>query len=88
MRTGALDRLDDVVEAPDSSRVGVNVRVTDQLVHDLLLSAPVIAETPEMRNDEVDLRVLWGDHFNHEGLANHVHEDREPKRLRGFANLS
>ena len=54
------------------------IRVDVGEFHDLfnktLLCAVVIGETTEMRDDEIDVRILRGKHVHHFRLAKHIHQ--------------
>ena len=60
-RSRAFHRLDEVIEPPHPRGVGVEVRVSDELVDDGLVGPPVVGEAPEMGDDERDVGVLRRD---------------------------
>ena len=54
--------------------VGVHVRISHELIDDLLLSLPIIAKAAQVGDNEIDRRVLWGEHLDDRRLINHVHQ--------------
>jgi hypothetical protein len=59
-----------------------------KLVHYLLVRTPVIGEAAEMRNDEVNVPVLRGQHFDYRRTAGDINEQRQAKGPGGLADLS
>ena len=58
------------------------------MVDQSLLGPPVIGEAPEVRNDEVDVRILAGQQLDDRHLAHHVVEDRNREQPRDLADLA
>ena len=69
-----FDRLDNVIELAHSRRVGEHIRVTSQLVSDLLMRAEIIGVAAQVRNDEIDVGVLRRDHVDDLGAAGDIDE--------------
>jgi hypothetical protein len=59
----------------------------DELIYNLLMSFPIIAETTQVRNDEVDIRVLRRQHFDDVGLTRNIDEQGQAKCLCSFAQF-
>ena len=69
-RPRSPDGLLEQVEAADARRVGVNIRMLDELIDEGDLCPPVVGEAPEVRNDEPHMRIFGRDqldrrHFPH-----------------------
>src|SRR5579883_1182743 len=86
--TGALDGFYDVIETPHAGGVCIYVGIADQLVDDALLRFPVVRKTSQVRDDEVHIGILRGQHVYDMGLSDHVNQDRESKGFRGIAQLA
>src|SRR5499426_453644 len=88
-RPGAFDRLDDIIKTAHARRVGVNVGQANELIHYLLLRAPVVHKTAQARDDEVYVRVFRRQQINDVSSADHVHQHRNsqpPNRVTDFAS--
>ena len=88
MGSNATNCLDDVVEAPYTGRVGENIGKTNQLINYLLLSAPVVHKTPQMRNDKIDIGKLGRKQLNQVGAANNIDQHGDAKLLNRFTDLT
>src|SRR5262249_2082762 len=88
-RPGAFDRLDDIIKTAHARRVGVNVGQADELIHYLLLRAPVVHKAAQVRDDEVYVRVFGRQQINDVSSADYVHQHRNsqpPNRVTDFAS--
>jgi hypothetical protein len=56
---GSLDSLFEKIESSNAGCVGKNIRMPDEVIDQCELSFPFIAETTEMRNYKVDVRVFF-----------------------------
>ena len=62
VRSCAFHCLDYVVESAYRRGVGIDIRISDELIDNLLLGSPIIAETAQVWNDEVHVRILRRQH--------------------------
>jgi hypothetical protein len=53
LRASSFNGLHDVIKTPNARGIRENVWIAYQLIDDLLLSAPIIAEAAQMRDNEV-----------------------------------
>src|SRR5262249_28073289 len=52
------------------------------------MGSPVIAETPQVRNDEAHIRILAGEQLDRGNLPDYVIQHRQRKGAGNFANLT
>ena len=86
--SGPSDRLNDVVKPAHACRIGENVRMTHQLIDNLLLRPPIVQKASQMRNDEVDVAILGCEQFDNVGTARNVDEHRNAKRSDGLTHFA
>ena len=86
-RSGALERLFEDVETPNRRRVRVDIGMPRQRIDEGLLRRPVVRETPKMRKDEIDVRILVGEQLGDRHLAGRIVEHRQPELAGGAADL-
>jgi hypothetical protein len=87
-RTADAHRLDEEVEAPDTGCVCVEVGESRQEANEGGLCAPVIGKRPEVRNDEIDGRVLRRKEGNTRDVSHHIVEYRDRKVAGDLANVA
>jgi len=75
-RSGAANGLYDIVEATNPRSVGINVGVPYQLINDLLHRPEVIGKAAQMRDDEIDVAILRGEHLDMPGLSANIDQHR------------
>ena len=85
---GPFNRLDQQVEAANAGGVRINVGVTRQRIDKSVLCPPVIGEAAQVRDNEVNLRVLPGQQFADRDLAHHIVQHRQPITLRHLTNFA
>src|SRR6478752_4813021 len=76
MGTSPANSLNNKIEATDAGSIRVDVRKSDELIDDLLLSSPIVREAAKVRNDEVNVRVLGREQLYQIGSPDDVHEHR------------
>ena len=77
-RSGAPHRLSEQIEAAHARGVGENIGMAHKWIDQGQLRAPVVRETPEMRDDEGYVRVFGGEQFDGRDFAHHIVEHRQP----------
>jgi hypothetical protein len=85
---GAPHSLEQEIEAPDPCRVRVDVVMSYQLIDQSAVSAPVVRETAEMRDDEVDIGILGREQFDDGDLTHDVIENRNTMSAGSEADLA
>src|SRR6476646_8420758 len=58
------------------------------MINHLLVRFPVVSKASKMSDDEIDVRILRGEHVYDLWTANDVHEYRKPKPPGGFTHLA
>ena len=64
VRAGAFDSLDQAIPVAYATCVGVDIGETAELINELHVSHPIIGKAPQVRNDEIQVGILGGQHFN------------------------
>src|SRR5260370_31980688 len=85
--SGPGDGLHDVIEAPYPRCIRIDIGIAHELIHDLLLRPPIVAEAAEMRDDEIDVGVARSHHVNHKGLSGHIEEYRQAEGPPGLVHF-
>ena len=88
VRAPALDGFDDVVELADAGSIRVDVGMLGKLAADVFMGAPFVGETAQVRDDEVHVAVLRGDHVDDFGFADDVDQKWNTKSAGSFADLA
>jgi len=76
------------IKTPHAGSIGMNVWMAYQVIDQGKLRTPVIRETSQMRNDEVDIRIFFGEQLDHRYLTGDVVEHRQRELPRALANLA
>jgi hypothetical protein len=80
--------LNDIVESPDTRRIGINVGESHKLVDEALVGPPLIAETAKMRNYKIHISVFRREHVHKFRSTSDIHEQRHAKDSRHFTDLA
>jgi len=78
-RACAHDRFDEVIESTGAGRVRVDVRMPDELIDERHVSTPVVAETGEVRDDEIDIAIGGREEFDTRRVTHDVVEHWQAK---------
>src|SRR6266849_4872210 len=82
------DGFHNVIEPAHSGSVSVDISITHELIDYLLVRLPVVPEAPQVRDDEVDVGVLTGQHLHYRRLADHIHQHGQSIGTRRLANFA
>src|SRR5580692_75841 len=75
-RSRAAHEFHEIVEAPHARAIRMYPRMAREQVDDSLLRAPVVGETTQMRDDEVDVRIRTREHVDDISLPGDIDEQR------------
>src|SRR5262249_37394072 len=76
------------VKAAHARRIREDIGVAYEMIDERGLCAPIVGEASEVRDNECDVGIFFGQHFRHGHLAHHVIEDWHAIAARGFANFA
>src|SRR2546427_5196582 len=72
MWASAFDSLYQAIPVAHAAGVGVDIGETTELVNEMHVGHPVVSETAQVWDDEIQIWILWSQHFYSDQPAHYI----------------